>query len=47
MGRLICRAFKCEVELDIIITVSRLLFVPSSQMFVKALRIGDRYPTLS
>jgi len=39
MGRLIFRAFQCEVELDYI-TISRLLLVPCSKRFVKALRIG-------
>jgi len=46
MGGLIRHAFQCEVELDINITVISLLFVPSSKMFVKALRIGVKYPNL-
>jgi len=39
MGRLIFRAFQCEMELEYI-TVSRLLLVPEAKWFVKALRIG-------
>jgi len=38
MGRLIFRAFQCEMELDYI-TFSRLLLVPVA-IIVKALRIG-------
>ena len=38
MGRLIFRAFQCEMELDYI-TVSRLLLVPVAKGFVKALGI--------
>ena len=40
LGRLIFRAFQCEMEPDYT-TVSRLLLdCPSSKSFVKALRIG-------
>jgi len=39
IGRLIFRAFQCEMQLDYI-PVSRLLLVPVAKMVLKALGIG-------